>query len=172
MSVEKVRADALPALIKQGDVAILVPDPSDPSGMAKIPRRVTGAFCTDTAQTRGRWTLHFDQTHRFTAGLVTAGHHEYELTSPQEADLWTPPEVPQPPAQPVRPAYVPDPLAAAATEDGLNRGEQHAAWVASYGPAPKPSVPDEYASVDTYWIAGFDEGVQKYEDEDHDWPST
>ena len=37
MSVEKVRVDALPELIKQGPVAILVPDPSAPSGIVTIP---------------------------------------------------------------------------------------------------------------------------------------
>ncbi|SDP98515.1 hypothetical protein [Lentzea jiangxiensis] len=81
MTENKIRADMVPALITQRPVVILVPDPSDVCGVKKIPRRVTGAFCTDTAHTHGRWTLYFDQTDGYAAALVTAAHHEYELTT-------------------------------------------------------------------------------------------
>ena len=57
-----------------------------------------------------------------------------------------------------------------ATVVGWSRGHAHANYVDAYGGDmdEEPVVPQHYASVPTYFAAGWAEGVQDYRDEASD----
>lgn len=60
-----------------------------------------------------------------------------------------------------------DELIKEATEIGLSRGWSHANYVDAYGGDPNeaPEVPGRFASVESYFISAYEEGVQNFQND-------